>query len=1135
MKKVCFYVFIFLSLTIFCVKAETCNNYEVRIRDNLSKEEVLKCYDNYKDAKAAMNNYECDEKHVSVIYKNNKLINSKYAFVKLDGFSSILNKDGLGGLTYIYENANDYKNGRYRYTYISGDWGGDAAFIDYDETYDMIKLKISGAIGYVRSKYASIVPIVDLYENTVSPKIDILSLREGPSSSSKAYGNIPRGTYKYTDVIDDGTYKWYKIDYNGNERYVAQNKEQTYLSVNSGINIKTYYKTDNNYFYHTYRTNGSRVQTLNLSYYSSVKDILEKNKKYYSFDGNYFYNAIYDLLDDYKNNVYLKSVNKNKPYFSYYQYLPLHSITGYTAEDFNRIITSNGYTKLPDPNIKYVDDKGNFIKGIDRKGISTLYGKGDSFINISKSYGVNAFSIFVTAVLEGGMGTSELAIAKNNPFGHNAYDSCVFTCATKYNSLEDAISSHAKNFVGSYGIPTYAVYMGAFLGNKGSGMNVNYASDPYWGEKQTRIAYYNDDNYGGLDYNKNTIGVKLSNESVPIYKEPDSNSTIIYKLQNERYKYKTSNMSLIVTDAVLDSNNNLWYKVYTEIALDENRKISSNKNEYLFEHSYGYVEASKFYVKNNRPTITGIDNKTISLGDSFDLLKGVKAYDAEDGDLTDLIVIDGSLNTSKPGDYDLVYSVIDNNRFRYSKKITIKVVGESIPVIKASTITISEGKEFKPLEYVSASDIIDGDISSNIEVIFNNVDTKVVGIYKVIYQVINSKGIVSKKEVDVNVVSDLIPNLYVASMETEVNKPINLKDYIIANDNEDGNLIDRVNIDGDINFNKEGIYNINITVSDSFGHMVSKDTRVFVKKYTKKDGAFYLNDMSYNGKTLDVSGYLAIIGIDNIGDTMYDLIFSDKNSNIKYVYELKPFISSSYPRVYSDNKNKYTNIWFKDSIDLKDVPKGEYTLYIRARKDNYEALNLFRNMFLLDVAKKVSDEDGRGYYFRNNNYEREFPMEVIIRDSGLISNGSTKHSSNMYNSVSSINFNKNLNISGYSFNINGDYKSNVKRYLVLENIDTGYRYTYDIGSIKGNQINLNVDDGFSRLYAWFNCSIDLKDLDKGKYLFYIRTISLNGIDDYGELRDVFLKDLPNKFSLNNKNYSLSYNKKSWFRLELVVS
>ena len=196
---------------------------------------------------------------------------------------------------------------------------------------------------------------------------------------------------------------------------------------------------------------------------------------------------------------------------------------------------------------------------------------------------------------------------------------------------------------------------------------------------------------------------------------------------------------------------------------------------------------------------------------------------------------------------------------------------------------------------------------------------------------------------------------------------------------------------------------------------------------------------------------------------------------------------------------------------------------------------MFRNIFLVDTVKKASDDEGRGYYFRNNNYEREFPMEVIISDNGLIANGSTKHSSNMYNSISSINYNGTLNITGYSFNINGDYKGEVNRYLILENVDTGKRYNYEIGSIKGSQISLNVDDGYSRIYAWFSANIDLKDLEKGKYVFYVRTISLNGIDDFGELKDVFLKELPNNFKIGNNEYSLSYNKNSWFRLEMVVS
>ncbi len=98
-------------------------------------------------------------------------------------------------------------------------------------------------------------------------------------------------------------------------------------------------------------------------------------------------------------------------------------------------------------------------------------------------------------------------------------------------------------------------------------------------------------------------------------------------------------MSLIVTEEVEDQKGNLWYKVYTEVALTEDRVVSPNKNEYLFDNSYGYVLARDFYVENNKPEIEGIESKTVYLNDAFDILKNVKAIDKEDGDITDQLIL----------------------------------------------------------------------------------------------------------------------------------------------------------------------------------------------------------------------------------------------------------------------------------------------------------------------------------------------------------------------------------------------------------------------------------------------------------------------------------------------------------------
>ena len=43
-----------------------------------------------------------------------------------------------------------------------------------------------------------------------------------------------------------------------------------------------------------------------------------------------------------------------------------------------------------------------------------------------------------------------------------------------------------------------------------------------------------------------------------------------------------------------------------------------------------------------------------------------------------------------------------------------------------------------------------------------------------------------------------------------------------------------ITINGEIDYTKEGIYEISISVNDSFGHNINKNTKVYVKEYNKK-------------------------------------------------------------------------------------------------------------------------------------------------------------------------------------------------------------------------------------------------------------------------------------------------------------
>jgi len=76
---------------------------------------------------------------------------------------------------------------------------------------------------------------------------------------------------------------------------------------------------------------------------------------------------------------------------------------------------------------------------------------------------------------------------------------------------------------------------------------------------------------------------------------------------------------------------------------------------------------------NEKPVINGAENITIKVGDSFDPKSGVIATDKEDGDITSKIVITGSVDTSKAGEYVLTYSITDSfgNNTTMTRKVTV--------------------------------------------------------------------------------------------------------------------------------------------------------------------------------------------------------------------------------------------------------------------------------------------------------------------------------------------------------------------------------------------------------------------------------------------------------------------------------
>ena len=62
------------------------------------------------------------------------------------------------------------------------------------------------------------------------------------------------------------------------------------------------------------------------------------------------------------------------------------------------------------------------------------------------------------------------------------------------------------------------------------------------------------------------------------------------------------------------------------------------------------------------PVIKGAEDKVIRIGDNFNAREGVTAYDNEDGDLTNKIVVTGKVQTNAVGRYVLTYTVTDSSK-----------------------------------------------------------------------------------------------------------------------------------------------------------------------------------------------------------------------------------------------------------------------------------------------------------------------------------------------------------------------------------------------------------------------------------------------------------------------------------------
>ncbi len=113
---------------------------------------------------------------------------------------------------------------------------------------------------------------------------------------------------------------------------------------------------------------------------------------------------------------------------------------------------------------------------------SVLQNTGAYFIEAQKSYGVSAQYLVAHAIIESAWGTSYFARNRNNLFGYEAYTSDP-NAAASFRSIEYDINFQAWFVRNAYLNPNGSFYNGSNL----DGMNVDYATDPYWANSIARV------------------------------------------------------------------------------------------------------------------------------------------------------------------------------------------------------------------------------------------------------------------------------------------------------------------------------------------------------------------------------------------------------------------------------------------------------------------------------------------------------------------------------------------------------------------------------------------------------------------------------------------------------------------------
>jgi len=360
-----------------------------------------------------------------------------------------------------------------------------------------------GKITRVGATYTTYTEAVTVFNNSTTYQglyngSELIRVKQGI-----AYGNA------YKNNIQDVTVVYFDTDFKKQATYIEHGREMRYISSNDKY-IKVQVGATIGFVKHSQAemiplalVNPDRRDYYKVSDYGTLihfivyhnknsltsyivgpaPTTMTKGVRYYSHDGIHF-----------STNTD-QAIIKHVPYF---QYLSARSVTNYTAAEIDAyILKVLGELEVSQP-IKYANASTK----------SKLIGLGEQLKEIEQTQRINALMILSLGIHESNYGMSDTAQQCNNLFGLYKYDSLTKLCPEEgiFDTPAESVSILISKFLNPYSDPTpqstfVQKNQGAAFGNKTTGFNVNYASDPTWGAKAGYHLYNVDKGMGGKDLN----------------------------------------------------------------------------------------------------------------------------------------------------------------------------------------------------------------------------------------------------------------------------------------------------------------------------------------------------------------------------------------------------------------------------------------------------------------------------------------------------------------------------------------------------------------------------------------------------------------------------------------------------------